>query len=85
MRESDRIRARQSERTAKGSGLVIVVGHTLQTLPAKYREVLTLFYFHDLDVKATAQSLGLREGTVKARLSRGRVLLHRKLATVLDP
>ena len=49
------------------------------TLPPKYREALNLFYFHEMDVPATAQSLGLPEGTVKARLFRGRELLRGKL------
>jgi len=48
-------------------------------LPAKYREALNLFYFHEMDVPAAAQSLGLPEGTVKARLFRGRELLRGKL------
>ena len=30
-----------------------------------------MFYFHDMNVAAAARSLGLPEGTVKARLSRG--------------
>src|SRR5262249_53867480 len=38
------------------------------SLPAKYREALVLFYFHDMDVPAAARSLGLPEGSVKARL-----------------
>ncbi len=49
------------------------------TLPTKYREVLNLFYFHEMDVPTAAQSLGLPEGTVKARLFRGRELLRGKL------
>jgi RNA polymerase sigma-70 factor (ECF subfamily) len=49
------------------------------TLPSKYREALNLFYFHEMDVPAAAQSLGLPEGTVKARLFRGRELLRGKL------
>jgi RNA polymerase sigma-70 factor, ECF subfamily len=49
------------------------------TLPPKYREVLNLFYFHEMDVPAAAQSLGLPEGTVKARLFRGRELLRGRL------
>ena len=52
-------------------------------LPAKYREALTLFYFHDMDVPAAAQSLGLPEGTVKARLFRGREILRGKLPQLL--
>jgi RNA polymerase sigma-70 factor (ECF subfamily) len=53
------------------------------TLPPKYREALTVFYFHGMDVSAAAQSLGLPEGTVKARLSRGRELLRQKLPQLL--
>ena len=49
------------------------------TLPPKYREALTLFYFHEKDVPAAAQSLGLPQGTLKARLFRGRELLRGKL------
>ena len=50
------------------------------TLPQKYREALILFYFHDMDVPSAARSLGLPEGTVKARLSRGREMLRSKLS-----
>jgi RNA polymerase sigma-70 factor, ECF subfamily len=53
------------------------------TLPPKYREALTLFYFHGMDIAAAAHSLGLPEGTVKARLSRGRELLRNKLPQLL--
>jgi RNA polymerase sigma-70 factor (ECF subfamily) len=48
-------------------------------LPAKYRDAMTLFYFHRSDVAVTARTLGIPEGTVKARLHRGRDLLRRKL------
>jgi RNA polymerase sigma-70 factor (ECF subfamily) len=53
------------------------------SLPAKYREALTLFYFHGMDISAAARSLDLPEGTVKARLSRGRELLRNKLPHLL--
>jgi RNA polymerase sigma-70 factor, ECF subfamily len=52
-------------------------------LPAKYREAMLLFYFHEMDVSAAAESLGLPEGTVKARLHRGRELLRAKLPRLL--
>lgn len=48
-------------------------------LPAKYREAIVLFYFHEMDIAAAARSLGLPEGTIKARLARGREMLRRKL------
>ena len=52
-------------------------------LPAKYRDVLTLFYFHEMDVARSAASLGVPQGTVKARLSRGRDILRGKLTSLL--
>jgi len=55
----------------------------VHALPPKYRDVLILFYFHEKDLAATALSLGLPEGTVKARLARGREILRRKLPPLL--
>jgi len=54
-------------------------------LPAKYRDALTLFYFHEMDVRQAAKSLGVSEGTLKSQLHRGRGLLERKLGAVLKP
>jgi RNA polymerase sigma-70 factor (ECF subfamily) len=59
------------------------VRNALQELPAKVSRRVAAFYFHEHDVAATASSLGLPEGTVKARLSRGRTLLGRKLRGML--
>ncbi|MDQ3465037.1 MAG: SigE family RNA polymerase sigma factor [Actinomycetota bacterium] len=44
----------------------------LQQLPAAQREALVLHYLADLPVARIAAQLGVPEGTVKARLSRGR-------------
>ena len=60
-----------------------IVRQAVLALPAKYREALMLFYFHGMDVRAAAQSLSLPEGTIKARLSRGRAILLRKLSKLL--
>jgi RNA polymerase sigma-70 factor (ECF subfamily) len=59
------------------------VRRAVYALPEKYREALILFYFHEKDVPATARSLGLPEGTVKARLFRGREILRSKLQPAL--
>ena len=56
-----------------------LVQRALKTLPPKYRDALVLFYFHGMDIVTAAQSLRLTEGTMKARLSRGRDMLRRKL------
>lgn len=54
------------------------VRHAVLTLPARYREPILMFYFHDMDVAEAARTLGLPEGTLKARLRRGRELLKRR-------
>ena len=51
----------------------------IDTLPSKYREVLLLYYFQEMDVPATASSLNLPPGTIKARLFRARDMLRAKL------
>jgi len=61
----------------------VTVRRAVGALPPKYREALILFYFHEMDVSTAARSLGLPEGTVKARLSRGREMLRSKLPQLL--
>ena len=61
----------------------LAVRRAVAALPAKYREALTLFYFHEMDVSAAAQSLGVPDGTVKARLSRGREILRARLQPLM--
>ena len=55
-----------------------VVRRAVLALPKRYREPVILFYFHEKDVAAAARTMGLPEGTVKARLSRARELLRRR-------
>lgn len=47
-------------------------------LPLRYREPVILFYFHEMDVGAAARTMGMPEGTMKARLARGRELLKKR-------
>jgi RNA polymerase sigma-70 factor (ECF subfamily) len=61
----------------------LAIRRAVLALPAKYREAMLLFYFQEMDVPAAAQTLGLPEGTVKARLHRGRELLRAKLPRLL--
>jgi RNA polymerase sigma-70 factor (ECF subfamily) len=49
-------------------------------LPSKYRDAVLLFYFHEQDVPKAARTLGVPEGTLKARLFRGRELLRSKFS-----
>ena len=57
-----------------------VLRQAVLALPRKYRDAVLLYYFHEQDVPAAARTLGIPEGTVKARLFRGRELLRRKFA-----
>ncbi|MGH9617175.1 MAG: RNA polymerase sigma factor [Acidobacteriaceae bacterium] len=60
------------------------VRRAVDTLPPKYREALICFYFQEMDLSAAAASLGVAEGTLKARLFRGRKMLECKLPSLLD-
>jgi RNA polymerase sigma-70 factor (ECF subfamily) len=44
---------------------------------------VVLFYFHEMDIPDAARSLGLAEGTMKARLFRARRILRAKLTRKL--
>jgi RNA polymerase sigma-70 factor (ECF subfamily) len=57
----------------------VTVRRLVLTLPARYREPMVLYYFEEMNLAETARVLGLREGTLKARLHRGRDLLRRQL------
>lgn len=59
------------------------VRQAVLTLPPRYREPIVLYYFQERDVSETARILGIPEGTLKARLHRGRELLKRKAAARL--
>jgi RNA polymerase sigma-70 factor (ECF subfamily) len=54
------------------------VRRAVLALPPRYREPVVLFYFHEMDLAAAARTMGLPEGTMKARLSRARALLRRR-------
>jgi RNA polymerase sigma-70 factor (ECF subfamily) len=55
-----------------------VVRRAVLALPPRYREPVVLFYFHEMDLTAAARTMGMAEGTMKARLSRARALLRQR-------
>lgn len=61
------------------SGERVDLARALQRLPRPMREAIVLHHLIDLPVAAVAEELGVPEGTVKARLARGRALLGRHL------
>jgi RNA polymerase sigma-70 factor (ECF subfamily) len=60
-----------------------IIRRAVCSLPGKYSEVLVLYYFLEQDVAEVARVLGLPEGTVKARLHRGRAKLKGPLEKAL--
>ena len=53
-------------------------------LPAKYREVIHLFYYQELSVRAIAEITGQGQSTVTSQLTRGRELLRKSLKEEYD-
>jgi RNA polymerase sigma-70 factor (ECF subfamily) len=58
------------------------VRRAVLTLPERYREAILVYYFQEMDLAEAAQLLGIAEGTLKARLHRGRALLRRRCANL---
>lgn len=52
-------------------------------LPERYRDAVLLYYFHEMDISQAARILGVPDGTLKARLHRGRALLRKRLGRLL--
>ena len=49
----------------------------IRSIPKKYAEVLVMFYVNEMSIKNIAEVLGIKEGSVASRLSRGRKLLEK--------
>ena len=60
------------------------VYEAVRELPEKYREVIHLFYYEELQIKEIAQILERNEATIKTQLARGRQLLEKNLKGVLE-
>jgi RNA polymerase sigma-70 factor (ECF subfamily) len=54
-------------------------------LPAKYRRIIVLRHYDQLDVEEIAETLGAPEGTIKSWLFRARALLRRELSGLFEP
>jgi RNA polymerase sigma-70 factor (ECF subfamily) len=58
------------------------VRRAVLTLPGRYRDAILMFYFEEKSLTDAARVLGVAEGTLKARLHRGRELLRRRCASL---
>jgi RNA polymerase sigma-70 factor, ECF subfamily len=60
-----------------------ILRDAVASLPAIYRNIVLLRDIEEMDVRETAQALGISEGAVKVRLHRARALLQKALAPKL--
>lgn len=56
-----------------------VLLENVMALPVEYREVVTQYYYEEMDTREVAMALGLSEGTVRSRLHRARARLKAML------
>lgn len=56
----------------------------IDRLPKKLRLAIILFYFEDMDISKTAETLRIPPGTVKSRLNKARKLLKEVLTDETD-
>jgi RNA polymerase sigma-70 factor (ECF subfamily) len=52
-----------------------ILKSALSNLSFVYKQVLVMFYFDELSIKEISEILEEKEGTIKSRLSRGRLML----------
>ena len=53
-------------------------------LPAKYREMILLYYFQGMKIHEIASALNMKESTVSTRLKRAREILGKKLKEEME-
>ena len=57
--------------------------HNIMNLPVKYREVLYLYYYEQLNIREISMLLGINENTLKSRMVKSKELLSKKLKGVI--
>lgn len=77
-------RAASQQHELEERGRHEAVRRAVLALPLRYREPVVLYYFHEMDLTAAATTMGLPEGTLKARLSRARALLRQRFPHLED-
>jgi RNA polymerase sigma factor (sigma-70 family) len=53
----------------------VQLNEAVRCLAYRYREVITLYYFNEMNIREIAESVQSNENTIKARLARGRAQL----------
>jgi RNA polymerase sigma-70 factor (ECF subfamily) len=77
--------AARPDRTAGPGPDRVAFVEALRKVPAEQRRALVLYHLADLTVEQIAAETGVRPGTVKARLARGRAALGPHLRETIAP
>ena len=56
----------------------------VKSLPAKYRDVIHLFYYEEMSVREIAEVTGRKDSTVTSQLTRAREMLRKRLREEYD-
>lgn len=75
----DELEEKDMPRTYMETDLENAVLDILKNLPAKYRDIFLLKYSSHLENSEIARLCGIQEGTVRQRISRGKVLIEKEL------
>ena len=62
----------------------VILWRSIEHIPATYREPLVLYYRENHSVENVAAALGLSDEAVRQRLTRGRKLLHERVASFVE-
>lgn len=69
---------------AERSDLQRTIRRAIKKLPERYRRIVMMRHFEQMDVDEIAAAVGAPEGTIKSWLFRARALLRRDLADALE-
>lgn len=72
------------ERNLEKSDLEKKIRKAISNLPERYRRIVLLRHYQQLDVEEIADMVGAPEGTIKSWLFRARALLKRELSPLME-
>lgn len=75
----------EPEHAAERQQLRLGVGRALDALPLEQRVVVSLTYYHDMDYKEIAETMGCPVNTVKTRMFHARRRLRELLSAHMEP
>jgi len=75
----DDVTSSESSRTTENEEQIYRLKSAIEKLPVKLKQAVVLHYMQHLTIAQTAETMGLREGTLKSRINRALKILKNKL------